>query len=275
MVDEYLNHWLLIGRMGSGKSTLASQMTPEYAVLDFDGRWVEQRDNVLGTYHIIQNDNAIRVIQQMEALRPTLKGKVGTVIVDSGTALLDYEQSLDRLKGEKANDAFRRKADLMRVLSGAILRWQCNSVWIFHIEDSMINGQHKVRQTLPNTELERLKKSLNAVLEVFADEKARKRGVKITWCRHNDNAAAGQIIWDVEGKWVGMPERISLFLRSFSGNEGYNGNAYSLKWLWSFLALKGKEFADLNDMRNQLGIDEIPAWFDRNAWGEFIRRTGI
>jgi shikimate kinase len=128
-METIVNHWLLMGRMGSGKSTLASKMSPEYLVLDMDDRWVERQESVLGKYHLVHNDDVLKMVMEMERLRPGLKAQVGAVVVDSGTARLDYEQSLDRIKGTQnqnnkwQNDAFRWKADLMCVLTGAILMW--------------------------------------------------------------------------------------------------------------------------------------------------------
>ncbi|HMN10994.1 MAG TPA: ATP-binding protein, partial [Bellilinea sp.] len=109
-----VDHILLIGRMGSGKSTLASQMAPEYLVLNFDGRWVEQNPNVSGKYHLISNADPIVVVNEMEKKRPGLASVVQSVIVDSGTQILDYVQSYDRLKNADAgdkkwmNEAFKR-----------------------------------------------------------------------------------------------------------------------------------------------------------------------
>lgn len=269
------NHWLVMGRAGSGKSTFASKMPLGHLVLDFDGRWYEQEAST--THHIISNGTAWEIVQKMEEKRPGMVGRIGTVIVDSGTTLLDYEQSLDRLKdnsGNKAwqNESFKKKADIMRTLSGAILRWSCSSLWIFHIEDSRVNGTAKVRQTIPNAEMERLKKHLNAILEMSKGSSG-KREIKVVWCRYNDGAAMGQVIKDTS-MWEGVPERLDVFLREYKGTEGYNGNAYSLEWLLEFLEGKGKHFASIDEMRSKLGIEDVPLWFDRNGWGKYIEKAG-
>lgn len=101
-----------------------------------------------------------------------------------------------------------------------------------------------------------------------------RRYIKIEWRRYNNGAAVGQVIWDTT-LWEGVPERLSVFLRHFSGTEGYKGLAYDLPWLQAFLAGKGQEYASLDEMREKLGIETIPRWFDRNAWGELIKRAGV
>jgi hypothetical protein len=138
----------------------------------------------------------------------------------------------------------------------------------------MVNGKSYTRQTIPNTELERLKKSLNAVVEVFVDEK-KGRGGKVTWCRYHDNAAAGQVIWDPESMWEGVPQKLSQFLRHFDGKEGYNGNAYSLEWLKTFLLGKGLSYASDEEMCKVLEIEKEPLWFDRATWAEIVKRAGV
>src|SRR5512134_2745504 len=92
------DHVLLVGKYGSGKSCYASQMSPEYLVLDFDGRWGEQKKNVRGKYHLVATNDVIEAVEDMRKRRKQLMGKIGTVIVDSGTTVLDTEQALGRLK---------------------------------------------------------------------------------------------------------------------------------------------------------------------------------
>lgn len=266
-----VNYWLFIGPALSGKSTLVAQMESDFLVLDFDGRWKDQE--VADRSHLIANDNPMKIINRMEELRPGLQKKVKTVVIDSGTALLDYETSLDRLREVRANDAFKRKADLMRSIAGSILRWEgASAAWIFHIDHGMLNGKAVTRQTIPNTELERLKKYLHAVFEVFVDNG--RRGVKVVWSRFWDGAAVGHVIWDTN-MWKGVPKMLSDFTRNFRGTEGYNGRAYSPDWLLEFLASKGKKFGSVEEMTKALKVTQYPTWWDRNSWGELIKRAGV
>lgn len=274
------DHWLVIGPMGSGKSTFASQMSPEYLVLDFDGRWTEQKDNVLGKYHLIGGTDVLEVVQESRRRIPDLKGKVGTVIIDSGTSILDLEQAVGRIKVDRgvakfnANDNNRNKADIMRALRTVPLSYYCNSMWIFHLEESSMNGKTKMRSTISATELERLKANLNAVMTVVKDSKGR-RGMRIEWCRYNDGCSVGQTIWDTEGMWKGVPQRLSVFLRKYHPSCGYNGGAYSLEWLFAFLGSKEKYFVSVEEMCSKLGIVEPPLWFDRKGWGEHVQKAGV
>lgn len=275
------DHWCLVSRYGEGKSTFAAQMSPEFLVLDYDGRWEEQIEGATGKSHLISTNDVLESIKEMDRRMPDLKGKVGTVVVDSGTSVIDYIESAGRLadaiarkQGQKfnLNDVHKEKADSMRVLKGAIQRYQCSSLWIFHLEDGLVNGKPFVRSTISKTELERLKSGLNAVLSI--QRNGEKRGIKVEWCRYNSGVAAGQVIWDEQGFWQGVPQKLSVFLRRFKGDEGYNGKAYSAEWLKAYLAAKGITFGSVVEMADAMNIKQWPAFWDRRAWGEIIERAG-
>jgi hypothetical protein len=281
MDNRIPRHWLLIAPRGEGKSTFAAQLSPEYLVADLDGRWAEQHKNAAGKSHIITESDPLKLADEMKKLRPQIGGYVQTIIFDSGTAVMDYLQSKGRLMEAAArerkekfnlNDLHKLKADTMRVLRFAALQWHCDVCWIFHTETSMESGKEKVRTTISNTELERMKANLNAVLTIVKD-KTGMRGIRIEWSRFNNGIAAGQTVWDTQGMWKGVPERLDLFLQSFIGNEGYNGNAYNGDWLMKFLDGKGVKFADMQDMYMKLDIREEPVWFDRAGWTAIIRKA--
>jgi hypothetical protein len=278
--ERNIRHWLLIARRGEGKSTFAAAMSPEYLVADLDGRWTEQRE-VKDKSRIISQSDPLEVVNEMEKLRPQLSPYVRTLIYDSGTAVLDFIQSRGRLQeaavqasGGKYNgdNVNRMKADTMRLLSTAALRWHCDVLWIFHIEDGKYQGKDKERVTISNVELDRLKKSLNGVLTIVRDPNGR-RGIRIEWSRYNNSIASGQIIWDMHGMWKGVPEKLDDFLANYMGNEGYNGNVYSDQWLMQFLGSKGVTFKDTFDMYQKLDIKETPAWYNRNAWAALIKKA--
>jgi hypothetical protein len=276
-MDERLpRHWMLFARRGDGKSTFGAAMSPEYLVNDFDGRWTEQERNMPGKSHIIDKSDPLEVVAEMEKQRPQLAGYVKTIIYDSGTAVLDFIQARGRLEegqGKKNADRVNLlKADTMRILRLAALRWHCDVLWIFHIEDGKHKGEAKERVTISNVELERMKANLNAVLTIVKDTNGR-RGIRIEWSRYNNNIAAGQIIWDTEGMWKGVPEKLDTFLSGFLGNEGYNGNFYNDEWLLSYLGTKGVTFKDTFEMYKTLDIRETPAWFDRAGWARIIERA--
>jgi hypothetical protein len=272
-------HWLLLARHNAGKSTFAAAMNPEYLTLDMDGRWSEQ--DLDEKSHVVTDTDPLKIIDRMESLRAKLMGKVGTVVIDSGTGVLDYIQAKGRLMeaaAKEANQKFnkdninRMKADVMRVLRLAALKWHCDVLWIFHIEDGQHQGQDKERTTISKIEIERMKSNLNAILTIVQDKTA-KRGIRIEWCRYNNNAAAGHVIWDEKGKWQGVPDLVADFCENYKGTEGYNGKQYSSPWLMEFLKVKGVEYAGVEAMKQALGITDEPAWYDRTSWSVFIEKA--
>ena len=60
-----------------------------------------------------------------------------------------------------------------------------------------------IRPTVPETELERLRRSLNLQLEIVQD--GEKRGIKVVWARQGRDQIT---LWDETGSWLGMPERL-------------------------------------------------------------------
>ena len=271
--------WLLLARHNAGKSTFAAAMNPEYLTLDMDGRWAEQDLDTKS--HVVTDTDPLKIIDRMESLRGKLMGKVGSVVIDSGTGVLDYLQSKGRLMEQAAKDANqkfnkdsinRMKADTMRVLRLAALRWKCDVVWIFHIEDGQYQGENKERTTISKIEIERMKQNLNAILTIVQD-KTGKRGIRIEWCRYNNNAAAGHVIWDEKGKWAGVPDLVADFCEHYKGTEGYTGKQYSSPWLMEFLKLKNVEYPSVDEMKKTLGITSEPAWYDRASWSVFIEKA--
>ena len=227
----------------------------------------------------IRESDVLKITAEMSRLSKTDHG-FGTVVYDSGTAILDDVQSQGRLqeaaakaKGEKFNldNIHKNKADTMRVLRMAALKLHCNVLWIFHLEDGMQSGKARVRTTIPTTELERLKSNLNAIMTIVKDAK-NTRGMRIEWSRYNNNAAAGQTIWDTEGMWRGAPDRIHDFIRDYKGDEQYNGNAYSTAFLMKYLAEKNVNFLDVAQMKSKLGVVNEPAWWDRKSWAVYIEK---
>lgn len=277
-MEDQSDHWALIAHAGDGKSTFAAQMSPELLVADLDGRWDEQTATG-GKAHIIRESETLKLLDAMEKYLKT--PGIKTVLIDSGTALLDYITSKGRLQeleakatGGKFNldNVHRVKADTMRVLRLMSLKFHCNVLWIFHLEDGMMSGKARVRTTIPTTELERLKSNLNAILTIVKDNKG-VRGIRVEWCRYNNNVAAGQVVWDTDGMWRGVPAKVHSFIRGYAGTESYNGNQYSVKFLMKFLAGKDVNFLDAADLKSKLGIEVEPQWWDRNAWAKFIDKA--
>ena len=270
MVVE-LDHILLIGRAGEGKSTYATKMSPEFAILDFDRRWPEMRD-VSGVSHIY-NGAVLEVVKRVEADRKAGKlSKVGTIVVDSGSSVLDPMQSLGRLQvsaGEvkNANDVHRIKADTMRALRGVMQPFNASSLWIFHIEDSGMSGKVSQRTTISKMEVERMKHNLNIILVMGSDAKG--RFVRIEWTRFSPDAI-GHMVRDTH-KWEGVPQMVHEFVREYRSEMGYNGSAYSPEWLLEFLKKKGQAFESIEQMAEHFKVAAWPEWYNRNAWAEFVK----
>ena len=80
-------------------------------------------------------------------------------------------------------------------------------LWVWHLEDAQLNGQTHIRETLPETERERLFRSLNASLRIVREND--RRGILVEWSREGPS---GMVIWDEQGHWKGVPERIEAVL---------------------------------------------------------------
>lgn len=274
-------HWLLIAERDAGKSKFGSAMSPEYLVCDFDGRWKEQIKGAGGKSYIIAENNPLKVVDEMKKMYPQIHNYVNTIIFDSGTAVLDFIQARGRLMEAEATEnkqkfnldnINRQKADTMRLLRLSALQWHCDVLWIFHTEKRQKSGQDKVRTTISKLEMDVMKQSLNAILTIVRNEQGM-RGIRVEWCRFNNSIAAGQIVWDLDGMWKGVPEKLDVFLASFMGSEGYQGKAYSDEWLAEYLKGKGVTFKDTFEMYQKLDIKDTPLWFDRNSWGAIIKRA--
>lgn len=280
---EHNDHWLLIAEAGAGKSTFARQMSPEYLVIDTDVRWSDQAVKSDGKSHIIASSDPIQIQQEMNRLRNELQDKIGTVILDSGTFLLapivargqlaNANSKRDTGKGINMDAVMQEKAATMRIVVGSMLSYHKNTLLIFHHEESGMSGKMTTRSTLPKAEYERLKKAIHATLTVTKANNGM-RGIQIEWT-HDNPAAVGQVVWDYDGMWKNVPQKLHTFLRHFTGSEGYNGKSYDPNWLLGFLASKGVVFTDVPEMAKKLEVTQWPYWFDRLGWGESIKRAGV
>jgi hypothetical protein len=278
--DRLPRQWLIFAPRNAGKSTFAAAMDPEHLVLDLDGRWKEQERHLGKSFRITESE-PLKIVDEMKKQWPQIAPYVKTIVVDSGTAILDFLQSKGRLMEQQAreqkqkfnvNDLHKLKADTMRLLRFALVNTKRDYLWIFHTEESMESGKKQVRTTISNTELERMKANLNAVMTIVQDNKGM-RGIRLEWSRYHNNAAAGQIIWDVDGFWKGVPHKLDGFLANYTGKEGYQGNGYSDEWLFSYLASKGITYKDIEEMYERLDIRELPMWFDRVGYGALIKKA--
>jgi hypothetical protein len=203
--------WALAGYPDDGKSTFATQMAAPLLPIDADHRF----DQVM---HLVQGevyefgppaDHVMvgRILNRLHQEMPD-EGEIGTIIVDSLTEIvgpLVAKAVADNAAGLNKNKAaaFMDKALAMRQLQSAVTRWGTDVLWIYHLQDGRDSrAQAVVTTSIPQLELARLTRSLNAKLRIVRD--GRKRGIFVEWSRGRD----GMTLWDESGCWHEMPERL-------------------------------------------------------------------
>ncbi len=205
--------WAIYGAAGSGKSHFASQMKAPALVIDSDARFTEQLAHAAGIVYQLSDDHTANTDPDMIArlLRENLPGSgVRTIIVDSLTAILrpKINTAMSDIEHGRAKNkiaAFRDKAMTMSLLQDAVTSSGADSLWIWHTHESMnAQAQRVMRASIPETELVRLRRSLNAILKLEVGEDG-KRTVLIEWAR---NGKSGVRLADTAGGWRGMPEAI-------------------------------------------------------------------
>lgn len=204
--------WTLAGFPGSGKSTFAAQMRPPLLAIDADRRFSEVLGVAKGEVYSIgetaaDNANAEKIAALLKANMPG--SDVNTIVVDSLSAVISplvTQAILDNDAGRNRNRAaaFKNKALAMRQLQDAVTCWGKDVLWIYHFKEGRDGqGSKVIRPTVPETELERLKRSLNLQLEIVQD--GDKRGINVVWARQGRQQFT---LWDETGGWLGMPERL-------------------------------------------------------------------
>lgn len=209
--------WALKGYYGAGKSHFLLAMRGPVLMIDADGRRGELASADL--YEL--SDEAVdhrspERIQDILA-RNMPKSGIRTIGVDSITSLIGGDLAramLDNANGVNKNkaSAFVEKAEKMRLLQDAITAHGTDVLFIWHLEDGRdAQAKEVVRETLPETERERLRRSLNAELRVVQDDRTGQRGIRVDWSREGP---AGMVIWDEEGYWKGVPEKVEAAIYS-------------------------------------------------------------
>lgn len=217
--------WAIYGGAGSGKSHFASQMKGPALVVDADARFTEQLRNAVGEiYQLSDNhmDNADpnRIV---ELLKSNLPGSgVRTIVIDSLTAIMRPIINQGLVDAETAKNkmsVWRDKALAMSRMQDAVSSSGCDSLWIWHTHESMDSRANKImRASIPDTEIERLRRSLNAILRVDVAANGQ-RSIVVEWAR---NGKSGIRLTDDAGGWRGMPERIeaAMYADGVKESEG-------------------------------------------------------
>lgn len=246
--------WAVYGDPGSGKSHFATQMKLPALVIDADARFTEQIGNANGgaIYQLsdkhTDNTDADRIAT---LLRKELPGSgVRTIVVDSLTAILRplINQAMsDNEHGRNKNKigAFRDKAMAMSLIQDAVTSGGVDTLWIWHTHESMnAQAQKVMRASIPETELIRLRRSLNAILKLEVAQDG-KRTVLIEWAR---NGKGGIRLTDDVGGWRGMCERIEQAMYSEGVKEEkaprvFSGPMDAVAWGFEQRAFKASQHA--------------------------------
>jgi hypothetical protein len=203
--------WAVYGDAGSGKSHLAAQMKAPALVIDADARFTEQLKNATGEIFQLSDDHAANTDpnQIVTLLKDNLPDSgVRTIVVDSLTAIMRPIINQGLVDAETAKNkigVWRDKALAMSRMQDAVSSSGCDSLWIWHTHTTR-DASAKViqRASIPDTELQRLRRSLNAILRIDVEADGR-RSILVEWAR---NGKSGIRLYDDAGGWRGMPERI-------------------------------------------------------------------
>ena len=218
--------WAIYGDPASGKSRFASQMKAPSIVIDADGRFAEQLQHAAGDVYQLSDEHTDNTDADSIArlLDKELPGSgVRTIIVDSLTAILRPQintamSDIEHGRVKNKISAYRGKAMTMALLQDSVTKSGADTLWIWHTHESMnANAQKIQRASIPETELIRLRRSLNAILRLDVAPDGT-RSVLIEWAR---SGKSGIRLVDKAGGWVGMPELIEAAMYS----EGVKENA--------------------------------------------------
>lgn len=207
--------WAIVAFPCVGKSTFATRMKGPLVVADIDGRFSE--------VHTLAGEDNVSVIQLDGARDPSdanawaeqiesdISGLAfGTMVADSITPVIEplFYDVAEEDNPKARNKLLLHKAATANRFFNALVRHGNDVLLVWHLKDTMVNGQGSVRTTLSKTETERLKMHLNAILEIAVDETG-KRGITIAWAR---NGRDNHTIWDDSGSWLNMPEKVEAHL---------------------------------------------------------------
>jgi hypothetical protein len=209
--------WLLKGFSRSGKSVFSMNMRGPILPIDADNKLFGSQQYAIGEVMEFSSDHADTVnVARIESILELNMPDSGikTIVVDSVTPILE-PLILKAMESTQTNkiSAFASKAAAMKKLAYATTKWGCDVLFIYHIEETTAAkadgsigvkvGDKVEKNTITDVELARLNKHFNMSLTVV--EEGKRRGIRIDYAQHG---RYGMTLWDDNGYWRGMPERI-------------------------------------------------------------------
>jgi hypothetical protein len=200
--------WLLKGRSRSGKSVFSMNMRGPLLPIDADNKLFGSQQYAVGEVMEFSDNHADAVnVASIESILEENMPNSGikTIIVDSVTPILE-PLIIKAMESELKNkvSAFAPKAAAMKKLAYATTKWGVDVLFIYHIDDALNAKAEKVEKTsITPVELARLNKHFNMSLSVV--EEGNRRGIRVDYAQHGKY---GMTIWDDNGYWRGVPERI-------------------------------------------------------------------
>lgn len=199
--------WLLKGRSRSGKSVFSMNMRGPLLPIDADNKLYGSQQYAVGEVMEFSDNHAdtVDVARIERILEENMPGAgIKTIIVDSVTPILEplILKGMENTSGGIGR--WRAKSAAMKKLTYACTKWGGDVLFIYHIDDSMNANANMVEKTSITTiELARLNKHFNMSLTVV--EENGRRGIRVDYAQHGKY---GMTIWDDNGYWRGMPEKI-------------------------------------------------------------------
>lgn len=219
-------HWVLAGRPWAGKSTFLTAMRGALLIIDADRRAQEIARRVAEVF-VLGREREASADPLFIAKRladEDLSG-IGTVAVDSLTAIYEPLVAMamaENKAGANRNKlaAFDEKARAVRLIQDAVTATGRDCVFVLHKltrRDPVSAGAYE-DYSLSRTERERLGRSTNAWIELGVEEGTNRRYARVI---HSRFGARGAVVYDEEGDWRGVPERLEAAM--YEGKTACSG----------------------------------------------------